>query len=420
MNVQSTRGGIEVTLSEAIAQGLAPDGGLFMPPLLKPHPGAWSDTFHQRTIELLKPLFKSDPLLPHLTAMIDEAFTFDAPTTWLSSNTGLLELFHGPTSAFKDFGARFLAAALARIVPTDAITTVLVATSGDTGAAVASAFHNRPQFRLVILYPDQLVSARQAHQLGAFGGNVRAFRVAGTFDDCQNMVKSVLTDQVLVARHRLTSANSISLGRLLPQMAYYAHAALNCVADLGQPPSFVIPTGNLGNAFACLLARERGLPIDRVMLATNNNRALVTLAQTGVYEPTATVPTLANAMDVGAPSNVERLLHRFQDVQRTVLADSVDDAAIQSCIQRTFTEHGEIICPHTACAMEVLHRLRAQGDQGRWIVAATAHAAKFDSIVEPLIGQHIPVPPQLAALLAQPSHSEPLPAQLGALVDCLQ
>lgn len=411
MKVASTRGGSEVSLSEAIAVGLAPDGGLYTPPSLAAHHGPWGSDFHTRVITLLRPFFAGEVLEPSLEDIVREAFTFDAPTKWLSDDTGLLELFHGPTAAFKDFGARFLAACLSRLTQVDRLTTVLVATSGDTGAAVASAFHRRPGFRVVILYPDGRVAPRQAHQLGAFGDNVTTYRVAGTFDDCQRMVKAAFSDQALTKKHALVSANSISLGRLLPQMSYYAQASLSAFEEGKGSSSFVVPTGNLGNAFACLLAKECGLPIDRVVLATNANRVLAEFLATGRYEPKDSIATLANAMDVGAPSNVERLRHRFPDVAKVVEADWVDDETIRSTIKHS----AEVICPHTACGVEVLRRVRARGAKGTWIVAATAHPAKFDSIVEPLIGRPVPVPPALAELLSRPSSAEPLAPTSDAL-----
>lgn len=419
MKVSSTRGGSEVSLSEAISVGLAPDGGLYTPPRLAAHPGPWGADLQTRVLTLLRPFFAGELLEPALEAIIAETFTFDAPTRWLADDTGLLELFHGPTAAFKDFGARFLAACLSRLVQPGRTTTVLVATSGDTGAAVAAAFHRRPGFRVVILYPDGRVSPRQAHQLGAFGDNVTTFRVAGAFDDCQRMVKEAFADRALSERHRLVSANSISLGRLLPQMSYYAHASLSAYEAGKGSSSFVVPTGNLGNAFACLFARECGLPIEHVVLATNANRVLADLVATGHYEARSSLATLANAMDVGAPSNVERLRHRFSDVASAVQADWVDDATIRATIARTLQETGEVICPHTACGVEVLRRLRARGARGTWQVAATAHPAKFDSIVEPLIGRPVPVPPALAALLARPAVAAPLEASVGALAATL-
>ncbi len=411
MRVFSTRGGSEVTLSQAISLGLAPDGGLYMPPVMPAHVGPWGDELRTRAVTLLRPFFADEPLAADLDTIIQEAFTFDAPTRWIAEDTGLLELFHGPTAAFKDFGARFLAACLSRLQQPGRVTTVLVATSGDTGAAVASAFHRRAGFRVIILYPDGRVSPRQAHQLGAFGDNVTALRVNGTFDDCQRLVKAAFSDRALSAQHALASANSISLGRLLPQMAYYAHASLSAVTRGQGAPSFVIPTGNLGNAFACLLAKECGLPIDRVVLATNANRVLADFVATGRYEPKSSIATLANAMDVGAPSNVERLRHRFPDVAKVVSADWVDDETIRATIKHS----SEIICPHTACGVEVLRRVRAAGAKGTWIVAATAHPAKFDSIVEPLIGRPVPVPPALAEILSRPAHATPIEPTLEAL-----
>ena len=419
MNVKSTRGGAEVSLSAAILRGLAPDGGLFMPPRISARASFAGSTLVERAHSLLAPYFDQDPLDTALRPMLGEAVTFDAPTRWRSDDTAILELFHGPTAAFKDFGARFLAAAMRRLVPSDGVTTVLVATSGDTGAAVASAFHDSPAFRVVILYPRGRVSPRQAHQLGSFGERVQALCVDGTFDDCQSMVKSAFADARLCALHRLTSANSISLGRLLPQMAYYAHAALSSVADGRGVPSFVVPTGNLGNAVACLLAREAGVPIDRVVIACNANQSVSRLLETGVYEPRATVPTLANAMDVGAPSNAERLVRRFADL-RGIEGDSVDDDSIRTTIVRVFREHETVICPHTACAFEVLRRMRARGGaQGPYIVAATAHPAKFETIVEPLIGRTVEVPPALSRLLARPSHSTAIAPTVDALASAL-
>lgn len=396
MKCVSTRSpaGPRVSLVDAISRGLAPDGGLYVPERVP------------RSNDVLAPYFEGEPL--DAAELARAAFTFPAPIRWLDERCGLLELFHGPTAAFKDFGARFLAECLARL---GRKATIVVATSGDTGAAVGAAFAGRPGFDVVILYPDGRVSPRQAHQLGAFGGNVRAFRVAGTFDDCQRMVK-----ETLAQRPDTTSANSISLGRLLPQLTYYASSALE-VERLGRgPASYVVPTGNLGNALACVLARDMGLPIGRIVLATNANRALPDFLATGRYAPAATVPTIANAMDVGDPSNLERLRYWHPDVASTVSADSVDDAAIRATIRRVYEERGVAVCPHTACGLEVHRRLKAAGT---WLVAATAHPAKFETVVEPLIGRKVEPPRALAELLARPSHAEPLEAKASALLAAL-
>lgn len=416
MRCLSTRGQDSANLTEAISVGLARDGGLYLPeqlPLVALRAGG---SLAQVATQLLAPLFEGEVLAPALEAICSAAFTFDAPVKWLNDETGLLELFHGPTAAFKDFGARFLAQTLGALVrePT-ASSTILVATSGDTGAAVASAFHRRPHFRVLILYPDGRVSARQAHQLGAFGDNVAAYRVAGTFDDCQRVVKEAFNDHSLRARHHLGSANSISLGRLLPQMSYYAKTALDLQQAGRGPTSFVIPTGNLGNAFACLMAKRMGLPIDRVVLATNSNRGLADYLNGAPYEARASVATLANAMDVGAPSNVERLRSFLASPSDEVRADWVSDEAIRACIARTWQRHQVEVCPHTACGLEVLERLRAKGERGTFVVAATAHPAKFETIVEPLVGHVVPAPAALAALLELPSSAKPLAPTLDAL-----
>ncbi len=417
---RSTRGDSPaVSISAAIAAGLAPDGGLYVPealPSIDPESFDRQGSLADTAATLLKPFFTGDPLADQLKAICAEAFTFDAPLRRLPAHpdTLLLELFHGPTSAFKDFGARFLAACLGRVPRHDPRPlTILVATSGDTGAAAAAAFHRRPDTRVVILYPDGMVSPRQAHQLGCFGDNVQALRVAGRFDDCQRMVKAALNDPALQALMPLSSANSISLGRLLPQMSYYAHAAMDWWREHGTPLNFIVPTGNLGNAVACLWVRAVGLPVGEVRLACNANATLPDFFAGSPYTPREAMRTLASAMDVGAPSNFERLRWTFPDqaqLRRILSADSVVDVAIQHTIARHALEHGEIFCPHTATAMHLHDRLREQGSQLPWAVVATAHPAKFESVVEPLINATIAVPQALAAMLARPSHAEPIAA----------
>ncbi len=425
----STRGhSPAVSISQAIAAGLAPDGGLYVPEAL---PSIAVDAFDPHgslattAATLLKPFFAGDPLADELPAICAEAFTFDAPSRPLPAHphTMMLELFHGPTSAFKDFGARFLAACLRRLPRNDARPlTILVATSGDTGAAVAAAFHRQPNLRVVILYPDGLVSPRQAHQLGCFGDNVQALRVAGRFDDCQRMVKAALNDAALQARVPLSSANSISLGRLLPQMSYYAHTALGWWREHGTPLNFIVPTGNLGNAMACLWVRAMGLPVGDVRLACNANATLPDYFAGSDYTPRDAVPTLANAMDVGAPSNFERLRWTFPDemqLRQLLQAHSVDDQTIRQTITAHAHDHDEVFCPHTATAMHELDRLRATGDSRPWAVVATAHPAKFDSVVEPLIEAPIAVPPTLAAMLARHASANAIAASEAALHNVL-
>jgi len=424
MNYLSTRGkSAPASLSAAIAAGLAPDGGLYVPaelPRLRPEDFADCESLAQIATCLLTPFFAGDALAPELAAICAEALDFPTPLRALDTpGSFVLELFHGPTAAFKDVGARFLAACLQRQqAGATRELTIVVATSGDTGAAVAAAFHRLPGLRVLVLYPDGRVSPRQAHQLGCFGDNIAALRVAGNFDDCQQLVKQALADADLQSLRPLSSANSISLGRLLPQMSYYAAASLQHWRATGHSLNFVIPTGNLGNAVAAILARSCGLPIGRIALATNGNRVLPDFFAGGDYLPRASLATLANAMDVGAPSNFERLRWLYPEATRlrtAFEATAVDDAAIRATIHDNHRQHGETFCPHTATAVHVLEQLRARDETGAWAVVATAHPAKFEGVVEPLIGGGITLPPTLAALLARPSHAEPLPAEYPAL-----
>ncbi|HET7268379.1 MAG TPA: threonine synthase [Oleiagrimonas sp.] len=418
-----------VTLGPAIAAGLAPDGGLYVPEQMPQVDVAALDPdapLPELAAAMLAPFFAGDPLRGALADICAEALTFPAPVTPLPcANASVLELFHGPTAAFKDFGARFLAACLRRLHhDTDRPLTVLVATSGDTGAAVAAAFHRVPGMRVCVVYPDGRVSPRQAHQLGCFGDNVRTLRLDGSFDDCQQLVKQALADTQLQADVPLTSANSISLGRLLPQMTYYAQVALRHHRDHGEPARFVIPTGNLGNALACVWARAVGMPIGDIHLASNRNATLPEYFAGEDYRPRTGVATLANAMDIGAPSNFERLrwLWNGDDaaLRQAFGAGSVDDATIRDTIARLAREHDTVVCPHTATAMHELDRLRDSGDKRHRYVVATAHPAKFERVVEPLVGHAVAVPPALEALLARPAHADAIQARYAALRDELR
>ena len=424
MRFLSTRGGgAPQTLSNALALGLAEDGGLFVPetfPALAALPPAGL-SLAETASALIAPFFAGDALEAALPAICAEALDFAVPVVATKDpRTEVLELFHGPTAAFKDVGARFLAACFARLPRESSAQplTILVATSGDTGGAVAAAFHGRPGFRVVVLYPDGRVSPRQAHQLSCFGDNIHTYRVQGSFDDCQRMVKAAFSDPALRAAIPLSSANSISLGRLLPQMSYYAHSALAHQAHYGEPARYVIPTGNLGNALACLWARRLGLPIGEVLLATNANRVLPDFIDSGDYRPGPSVSTLANAMDVGAPSNLERLRHWLPEIdtlRAAVSAQSIDDARLSAVMRESEAHYGHTLCPHTAAAFAVIEDRRTAGDDGRFIAVATAHPAKFESVVEPLVGHAVPVPPALAALLARPAQAQPLAAEDAAL-----
>ena len=424
MNYLSTRSEATGTdLATALRRGLAPDGGLYVPesiPGIDPDSLPGGPGLPATAIELLAPYFSGSRLATDLADICTEALELPLPIIdFEPGHSWILELFHGPTAAFKDFAARFLAACMSRLrAEHDPIQTVIVATSGDTGGAVAAAFHRRPGFRVVILYPEGRVSARQAHQLGAFGDNIHTFRVQGNFDDCQRLAKQALNDQDLNQALHLTSANSISIGRLLPQISYYAHASLQLWRELSRPVDVIVPTGNLGNALACILAREMGLPIGEVVLATNANRTLPDYFSGQDYRGRPGLATLANAMDVGDPSNFERLawFYRDKDLRDAdIRSVSVDDDTIRDTIRRIDTERSMALCPHTACAVEVLRQRRAAGITTPHLIAATAHPAKFDEVVEPLLGREIPPPPALAELLDRPSHADPLKADFEDL-----
>ena len=426
MQYFSTRGAGPVTLDEALVGGIAPDGGLFLPRAL---PRFTADDFDGAeaipdiAARLLAPFFSGSTLCDDLPAILSETFSFPIPVTPLPAgqgSAGLLELYHGPTAAFKDVGAGFLAACLTRLEGDAADPlTILVATSGDTGGAVAAAFNERPGMRVVVLFPDGRVSERQAHQLTCWGDNVLSLRVQGAFDDCQALVKSALADPGLVSRFRFSSANSINIGRLLPQSTYYAHASLGHFARTGRKPGFVVPTGNLGNALACVMAREMGLPIGPIILATNANRTISDYFETLTWLPRPSVQTLASAMDVGDPSNMERLrsLVGDADVLREKLGVlAVSDDLIEAAIRRDFAEFGFATCPHTATATHTWRELDAALKIDHdWILVATAHPAKFETIVEPLIGTTVPLPDGLAEILARPSRSLAIDANLAAL-----
>jgi threonine synthase len=418
-----------VTFSQAVLQGLAPDGGLYVP-VSWPAIGATDFTTDTQlpaiAARLLGPFVAADSLAAELGDIARAALDFPAPLVPLDADGRLavLELFHGPTAAFKDFGARFFAACITRLRAGVARTlTILVATSGDTGGAVAAAFHGRPGIEVAVLFPKGLVSPTQERQLTCWGGNVRSLAVRGTFDDCQRLVKAAFPDPQLAEQRMLSSANSINLGRLLPQSAYYAATSLAIWRRYAEPASFIVPSGNLGNALACLWARRVGLPIHEVVLAHNANRSVPDFLANGVWQPRPSIATLASAMDVGDPSNMERLralYPQLEDLRGAVSACSVSDAEIRARIRAGFREYGQMWCPHTATAAEAWERLSpARQHERRWVLVSTAHAAKFREIVEPLIGREVPVPETLARLFARPAQYIEIDATLAALRQAL-
>jgi len=427
MNFCSTRDErLRLPLSRVLQDGMAPDGGLYVParmPMLDPRSIAGPMTVAEVAPQLLAPYFAGDALMPALSAAATEAFNFPIPLRRISGDVerlSVLELFHGPTAAFKDFGARFLAACLARIPRPDARPlTVLVATSGDTGSAVAAAFHRRPGFQVALLYPVGRVSPLQERQLTCWGENVRSYAVRGSFDDCQRLAKQAFQDEQLQEALALTSANSINVGRLLPQLSYFAAASLGIHDAQGIVTSFVIPSGNLGHAVACVWAREMGMPIGEILLAHNANRAVPDFFADGQWRPRPSTATIASAMDVGDPSNMERLRFLYRDhaaMTAKVRATSVGDEEIRASIKSENRQSGLILCPHSAAAAHAYRELDDAARRGsHWVLVATAHPAKFPEIVEPLIGAAVEPPPALARLLDRDINCEEIDADFDGL-----
>jgi threonine synthase len=433
MKFISTRQGPPVRIEKAIMSGTAPDGGLYVPEQL---PSFSSEDFgslaglDEIAARLLAPFYEGSSLEDDLPVICAGALDFPTPLRKLEENSAelsVLELFHGPTAAFKDVGARFLAENMVRIISAGkyatAPVTILVATSGDTGGAVAAAYHRRPGTRVVVLFPEGRVSPRQQHQLTCWGDNVVSLQVRGEFDDCQRLVKAAFADAELSDRHNLCSANSINVGRLLPQAAYYAQASLAHYRLTGQKSNFIVPTGNLGNGFACVWARSMGMPIERIVFATNANTTIPDFLRTGEWSPRPSLATLASAMDVGDPSNMERLralCGSVENIRHAVTAVPVDDDLIRTTIRDEYQRHGIAWCPHTATGLHVYRQLPiSERDGHHWITVATAHAAKFDTVVEPLLGISIEPPAELAELLEWPAKFDTIDAELGALAKAI-
>lgn len=426
----STRGHSDapVTLADAVRRGLAPDGGLYVPTSISAMTPAEFEALRGGTLgevatALIAPLVAESFDRRTLGQLMAEALDFAVPLVPLGDGRFVLELFHGPTLAFKDVGARTMARWMAALADaSDARPlTVLVATSGDTGGAVAQAFHRVPGTRVVVLYPHGRVSRVQEVQFTTLGDNVSAVAVEGTFDDCQRLVKAAFADVGLMTAHRLTSANSINIGRLLPQMAYYAWALLQLPAG-GVAPTVVVPSGNLGNLTAGVMAARRGVPIGHFVAATTINDPFPRYLTTGTFTPQVAVPTLASAMDVGQPSNFERLVWLYGGdlaaMRAAITGVVVTDDEVRATIRALRARHGYIADPHTAVGW--LGADRAAGrDSGPMIVLATAHPAKFPEVVEPTLGQAVALPPALAARLALEVRAVHAPPRLDALAAVL-
>jgi threonine synthase len=426
----------EVTLRTALLDGLAPDGGLYVPQAIEQWQPAELARLEQRTLteiayRALRPYTRPELDATTCEAVVVSALNFPIPLVQVEPDVYALELFHGPTLAFKDVGARTMARLLASIDTDDQPLTVLAATSGDTGSAVAHAFHGVPHTRVVVLYPEGRVSPTQEAQLTMFNsedGNVRAYAVAGSFDDCHRLTREAFADAALRRRVRLTSANSVNMGRLLPQMVYYFHAVAQ-VAQHATGSDIVVctPSGNFGNLTAGLFAKRAGLPIAKFVAATNVNDVVPEYLATGCFTPRASVQTIANAMDVGNPSNFERMLWLYHNDVHAMRADIAAsrhrDEEVRVTIKRVYEERGYLLDPHSAIAYMGLKQYLANGEAREGsrrvgIFLATAHPAKFSEIVEPIIGPFA-MPGPLANALSQPRHIVKINASFDAVLRTL-
>jgi threonine synthase len=426
-----------VSFFAALIEGLAPDGGLYVPDTIEPWAREEIARLPARTLteiayRALRPYTRGELDATTFEAVVVEALNFPIPLVEVEPGIYALELFHGPTLAFKDVGARMMARLMAALDTVDQPLTVLAATSGDTGSAVAHAFHGVPHTRVVVLYPDGRVSPTQEAQLTMFNaeqGNVRAYAVAGSFDDCHRLTRDAFGDAALRRRVRLTSANSVNIGRLLPQMVYYFHAVAE-VGRAGGADGLVVctPSGNFGNLTAGLMAKRAGLPIARFVAATNVNDVVPAYLSSGVFEPRPSVPTIANAMDVGNPSNFERMLWLYGDDRGAMRADIAasrhSDDDVRATIKQVYESRGYLLDPHSAIAYRGLTQyLNGEGRGSRvgraGVFLATAHPAKFGETVEPIIGRRIEMPAPLVDALSRPPAILRMPATLDAVTAAL-
>jgi threonine synthase len=438
MQFVTTRGGSPaVPFTTALFAGLAPDGGLYVPETIEPWTADEIARLSGRTLteialRALRPYTRGDLDPATLEAVVVEALNFPIPLVEVQPGIFSLELFHGPTFAFKDVGARVMARLMASRHRGDDPLTILAATSGDTGSAVAHAFHGVPNTRVVILYPDGRVSPTQEAQLTIFNGersNVRAYAVAGSFDDCHRLTREAYANPDLRRSMRLTSANSVNVGRLLPQSVYYFHAIaqLGQVGRVGQAGDLVFstPSGNFGNLTAGLMAKRAGLPIARFVAATNANDVVPMYLETGRFEPRPSLATLSNAMDVGHPSNFDRMLWLYGNdldaMRRDVTGTRFSDDDVRATIRRVYEERGYLLDPHSAIAFMGLAGREGQDRQAGTIgiFLSTAHPAKFAEIVEPIIGRPVEKPAALAEALNGPQHIIRIRASLDRLLGML-
>ena len=449
VSTASGSSGASWSFRDALFLGQAPDGGLFVPASLPPMPPAdraalVDAAFPERAFAAARHFLSGELDDDLVGTVVRDALDFPVPLREIEPGVHLLELFHGPTHAFKDVGARFMARMISALREDAAPVTILAATSGDTGGAVADAFHGVPGARVVVLYPRGRVSPRQEAQFATLGGNVSAVAVRGAFDDCQRLVRQAFADRDLSAAHSLTSANSINFGRLLPQTFYHIHAWAELARRAPDADLVIsVPSGNFGNLTAGLIAR-RALDTRRMrfVAATNDNAVVPDYLAGRGYRPRPSVETISNAMDVGDPSNFRRIAHMFADgerrgdqpgdrradhagdgrpadappaLRRALAGSCWTDRQTRACIRDLWERQGIAIDPHTAVGLLGLRRELRRRPGAVGVVLATAHPAKFAETVEPLIGERLPIPPGIARVMDRPRRSIPIPPDLGAL-----
>jgi len=398
---------LRVDLKEAVIRSLPADNGLYMPETITPLPATFWENWRDLSLaelgfEVANHLFKGSIPEADMREIVADAINFDAPVETIAEQDHVLELFHGPTLAFKDFGARFMARLMGYLTKDqDGLLNVLVATSGDTGGAVASAFHKVPGTRVTILYPKGKVSFLQEKQLTTLGENIHALEIDGTFDDCQKMVKTAFLDRELSEKLNLTSANSINISRLVPQSFYYFHAARQLPE--GVKSTFVIPSGNFGNLTAGLLAQRLGLEVERFVAATNINKVVPEYLESGDYAPRPSEPTISNAMDVGAPSNFARMLDLFgsewSEMKEQIQGFWYDDATTREAVKAVKEQTNYTIDPHGAVGWLAANAYKEQNPEAHTVVLETAHPSKFIDVMEEELGEgSVHIPERLACL----------------------
>ena len=394
-------------LRKAVVKGLAEDRGLYMPQSLKRLPDSFFDSidklsFQEIAYNVAQAFFGEDIPADSLKAIVYDTLSFDCPVVKVTDSIYSLELFHGPTLAFKDVGARFMARLLQYFREGDGLVNVLVATSGDTGSAVANGFLGVEGTRVFVLYPKGKVSPIQECQFTTLGRNITALEIDGVFDDCQALVKNAFMDQELNSLMKLTSANSINVARFLPQSFYYFYAYAQMKArGLADNLVMCVPSGNFGNICSALFAKAMGLPVKRFIAANNINDVFYKYLQTGVYTPKHSVQTLANAMDVGDPSNFARILdlygHSWTRIRSDISGAVVNDSAIKKTILDCWRENAYLLDPHGACGFHALSDGLQPGEAG--VFCETAHPAKFKDTVEKVIGGPVEIPERLAEFM---------------------